>query len=78
MIKVLIVDDHNLVRIGMRSMLQGVEGIQVVGTVSSGEEALSIVTRLHPHVVLLDVQMSGIGGGRQQASCWALLLTVRC
>ena len=62
MIKVLLVDDHELVRMGIRSLLEDVTGIDVVGEASSGEEAVQMVKKLHPHVVLMDVKMPGMGG----------------
>lgn len=61
-IKVLVVDDHDLVRIGISRMLADVEGMRVVGQAASGEEALKLVRELAPDVVLMDVQMPGIGG----------------
>lgn len=61
-IKVLVVDDHDLVRIGISRMLADVEGIKVVGEAGSGEEAVRKVRELSPDVVLMDVQMPGIGG----------------
>ncbi len=62
MITVLIVDDHELVRAGIRSLLSGVNGIKVIGEASSGEEAVKIAREKHPNVVLMDVRMPGIGG----------------
>lgn len=62
MIKVLLVDDHELVRMGIRSLLEDVTGVDVVGEASSGEEAVQMVKKLHPHVVLMDVKMPGMGG----------------
>ncbi len=62
MIKVLIVDDHDLVRTGIRRILQDVNGIKVVGEASSGEEAVKMGRELKPNVVLMDVKMPGIGG----------------
>ena len=62
MINVLMVDDHDLVRIGIRRLLTDVKGIKVVGEAKSGEEAVRIVRDLQPHVVLMDVKMPGIGG----------------
>lgn len=62
MIKVLLVDDHELVRIGIRRLLQDVTGIKVVGEVGSGEDAIRLSKDLNPDVVLMDVQMPGIGG----------------
>jgi two-component system invasion response regulator UvrY len=59
---VLLVDDHELVRIGIKRLLQDVNGIKVVGEASTGEEAIKIAKELIPDVVLMDVQMPGIGG----------------
>lgn len=62
MIKVLLVDDHELVRMGVKRLLADVKGIQVVGEAESGEEAIKIARLLHPDVVLMDVNMPGMGG----------------
>ena len=62
MINVLLVDDHDLVRAGIRKILDDVSGIKVVGEANSGEEAVKVARKLRPHVVLMDVKMPGIGG----------------
>ncbi|MDQ8036271.1 MAG: UvrY/SirA/GacA family response regulator transcription factor [Pedobacter sp.] len=62
MIKVLVVDDHDLVRMGITRMLADVTGLKVVGEAASGEEALRMARELNPQVVLMDVKMPGIGG----------------
>jgi two-component system, NarL family, invasion response regulator UvrY len=62
LIKILLVDDHDLVRMGMSRMLNDVEGFSVVGTADCGEVALRLVRELNPDVVLMDVKMPGIGG----------------
>lgn len=62
MIKVLVVDDHDLVRMGITRMLTDISGIKVVGEAASGEEALRLARELQPQVVLMDVKMPGIGG----------------
>lgn len=62
MIKVLVVDDHDLVRAGIIRMLADVDGIQVIGQADSGENGLKLVRELKPDVVLMDVKMPGIGG----------------
>ncbi|ANI15784.1 MULTISPECIES: response regulator transcription factor GacA [Pseudomonas] len=62
MIKVLVVDDHDLVRTGITRMLADIEGLQVVGQAESGEDALLLARELKPDVVLMDVKMPGIGG----------------
>lgn len=61
-INVLLVDDHDLVRAGLRSILEELPDIHVVGEACSGEEALILGRKLKPHVVLMDVKMPGIGG----------------
>jgi len=63
-IRVLIVDDHDLVRHGFKSLLGAQDGINVVETLSSGEEAISWCRDNHDNVdiVLMDVNMPGIGG----------------
>lgn len=62
MIKVLLVDDHDLVRIGIRRLLSDVNGIKVIGEAKSGEDAVKMARELRPHVILMDVKMPGIGG----------------
>ncbi len=62
LINILIVDDHDLVRVGLRHMLDSVEDFSVVGEASSGEDGLEKAELLKPHVVLMDVRMPGIGG----------------
>jgi two-component system, NarL family, invasion response regulator UvrY len=62
LIRVLVVDDHDLVRTGITRMLSDIDGLQVVGEACTGEEALLKVRELKPDVVLMDVKMPGIGG----------------
>lgn len=62
MISVLVVDDHELVRTGICRMLEDNAEIEVVGQAESGEEAIQLARQLQPNVVLLDVNMPGIGG----------------
>ena len=62
MIKVMVVDDHDLVRTGISRMLADVGGIEVIGEAASGEEAVIKARSLEPDVVLMDVKMPGIGG----------------
>ncbi|WP_119342587.1 UvrY/SirA/GacA family response regulator transcription factor [Facilibium subflavum] len=62
MIKVLLVDDHDLVRLGIKKLLSDVGNIQIVGEASSGEEAIQIVPKVKPDVILMDVKMPGMGG----------------
>ena len=58
----MLVDDHELVRLGIKRLLQDVHGLKVVGEASTGEEAIRLAKETIPDVVLMDVQMPGIGG----------------
>jgi len=62
MIKVLLVDDHELVRTGIEGLLNLQEDITVVGVSDCGETALDMLANMTPDVVLMDVNMPGIGG----------------
>ena len=61
-IRILVVDDHSLVRTGIKHMLDAEPGFSVVGEAVSGEEALELGKKLIPDVVLMDIKMPGIGG----------------
>ena len=61
-IKVLIVDDHPVVRLGLRTMLESEETISVVGMVGSAREAFIEVGKVHPNVVLMDLRMPEMEG----------------
>jgi DNA-binding NarL/FixJ family response regulator len=56
-IKLIIADDHNLFRKGLRKLLQSISGIEVVGEASNGEECLSLAKKLKPDVILIDLSM---------------------
>ncbi len=62
MINVLLVDDHELVRTGIRKILDEVKGFKVIGEVETGEEAVQFCRKSEPDVVLMDMNMPGIGG----------------
>ena len=61
-IRVLLVDDHAMVRQGLRGLLDGYPDIQVVGEATNGEEALTLSATLAPHVILMDVNMPKMDG----------------
>jgi DNA-binding NarL/FixJ family response regulator len=61
-IKVVIVDDHALLRQGIHSLLQGIDDIDIVATASSGEEAVTLLNTCSPDVFLMDIVMKGMNG----------------
>jgi DNA-binding NarL/FixJ family response regulator len=61
-IKVIIVDDHGLVREAFCSMLSGLPSVDVLDSVASGEEAIAVTTKKQPDVVLMDIVMRGMSG----------------
>jgi two-component system, NarL family, response regulator NreC len=67
MIRVVIVDDHDLLREGIRALLEQDPVFQVVGEAGDGQEAIRLVTRLRPDVVLMDVSLPGGVGGLEAA-----------
>lgn len=62
MVKLLIVDDHHIVRAAVSKMLADEDWIDIVGEAASGEEAVQMVRDTEPDVVLMDIKMQGIGG----------------
>ncbi len=61
-IRVMLVDDHTIVREGLRALLAGVQGIQVVGEAGNGPDAVRLAGRLSPDVVIMDLHMPGGDG----------------
>ena len=61
-IRVLLVDDHPMVREGLRASLDGEEGISIVGDVSNGQEALNLAAEIKPDVVMMDISMPVMNG----------------
>lgn len=62
MIRVLVVDDHDLVRTGISRMLADVDGIEIIAQAVSGEEAIALYREHAPDITLMDLRMPGIGG----------------
>jgi DNA-binding NarL/FixJ family response regulator len=82
-LRVLIADDQALVRAGFRLILEGNDGIDVVGEAANGEEAIAAATELLPDVVLMDVRMPKVDGleaarqilSRNPQACRVIMLT---
>lgn len=62
MIRIILIDDHTLIRTGLRQMLSAVKGIKVIGEVGTGQEGIELVRRLAPDVVLLDFRLPDMDG----------------
>ena len=77
-IRVVIVDDHAMLRAGLEQLLGGEPDLDVVGKAASGAEAIALVRELRPDVVLMDLQMPGVDGvsatreivARRSRTCW--------
>ncbi len=61
-LRVLVADDHPMFRDGLRALLASAPDAELVGEAITGEEAISLATELQPDVILMDVQMPGVGG----------------
>jgi two-component system invasion response regulator UvrY len=61
-INVLLVDDHHLVRVGISKILSSVKGLTVIGECETGEEAIKFCRQRQPDVLLMDMDMPGMGG----------------
>jgi DNA-binding NarL/FixJ family response regulator len=61
-IRVLLADDHTILRAGLRALLGNLATLEIVGEATSGEEALVLVDALRPDVLLCDISMPGVGG----------------
>jgi len=61
-LRVLLAEDHTLVRAGLRTLLQGFDWVSVVGEASDGREALGLARALRPDMVLMDISMPGLNG----------------
>jgi two-component system NarL family response regulator len=61
-IRILVVDDHHVVRQGLVALLNIMPGIEVIGQASDGAEAIRLYSALHPDITLMDLQLPGISG----------------
>jgi DNA-binding NarL/FixJ family response regulator len=61
-VRILLADDHTLVRSGIRALLNDISGVQVVGEANNGREALQLVEEHEPDIVLMDIAMTGMNG----------------
>ena len=61
-IRVLLADDHELVRNGIRALLEKLSGVEVPGEASNGDELIRLVEKCAPHIVLTDIAMPGLNG----------------
>ncbi|CAN5671150.1 MAG: response regulator transcription factor [Gemmatimonadetes bacterium] len=61
-IRILLVDDHAVLRSGLRALLEAEPGLEVIGEAGTGEEGVAVAERMKPHVVVMDLSMPGIGG----------------
>jgi DNA-binding NarL/FixJ family response regulator len=59
-VRILLVDDHAIVREGLRALLDDVPGMRIVGEATNGDEAVELTARLQPNLVLMDLKMPGL------------------
>ena len=77
MIKILIADDHDVVRMGLRMLLEQQEDMQVIGEASDGLEATELTAQLRPDILLMDISMPRMGGNEATRHIHSLGLTTR-
>ena len=82
-VDVLLADDHVLIRAGIRALLEGMGGVHVVAEASDGREAIALVARHRPDIVLMDIVMKGMNGleataqiTRDHPNCRVVILSV--
>jgi len=76
-IRILVADDHKIVRIGLVSLLNTIDGLEVIGEASDGDEAVAIAQRTRPDVVVMDLMMPNKDGDTATAEIHAMLPETR-
>jgi DNA-binding NarL/FixJ family response regulator len=76
-IKLFLVDDHAVVRSGLRALLESKSNLEIVGEAENGEKALELIPTLNPHIVLLDISMPGLNGIEVAKKLKAALPSIR-
>jgi DNA-binding NarL/FixJ family response regulator len=76
-IRVVLADDHSVVRAGLKTILGKAPDIEVVGEAKNGREAVTLVERLHPHVIVMDLDMAGGDGTAATKEIMARASTTR-
>src|SRR5438093_1120636 len=61
-IRVILADDHPVVRLGIRTELEKIQGVEVIGEATDGREAVDMAKKLQPDVVFMDISMPGLRG----------------
>ena len=61
-LRVMLVDDHRLIRMGLSSLLENYEDIEIIGEASDGIEAIDLAQKIHPDVILMDISMPKMNG----------------
>lgn len=77
MITVVIVDDHNLVRQGIKAILEKVNYIKVIGEAADGREAVELINQLKPNVALMDISLPSLNGVQAVAKIQAMCIETR-
>lgn len=76
-IRILVADDNSMVRRSIRSMLDAIDGMEVVGEAKDGLEAITLVENLNPDVVIMDISMPSLDGLKATAAIQAMKTTAR-
>ena len=75
-LRILVADDHPVVRAGLQGMLTSQADFEVVGEATNGQEAVDLTLRLHPDIIIMDLRMAKLDGAKAIAQIRALSLTI--